>query len=139
MKNSLCLFMSILNLTDTQLNRIQTQAWSLARQLPKARFKHVSVILRGKTILAFGSNHPKTHPKAKEMGYRDACRHSELDAYIRVPYNRRACGLTLINFRFNNRGEMRMSKPCCHCMPWCLEAFDKIAYTTANSGWEIIE
>ena len=93
--------------------------------------KHVSLILRKKKIVSIGTNDNRTHPKAKKLGYRFGEVHSELDALLR--YRGSKDGLSIINFRYNRFGDMRMSKPCCKCLPWCIALFDDIWYTT-NSG-----
>tara|TARA_B100001094_G_scaffold156014_1_gene150980 strand:- start:394 stop:777 length:384 start_codon:yes stop_codon:yes gene_type:complete len=93
--------------------------------------KHVSLILRKKKIVSIGTNTIRTHPQAKKLGYRFGEVHSELDALLR--YRGSKDGLSIINFRYNRFGDMRMSKPCCKCLPWCVALFDDIWYTT-NSG-----
>ena len=90
-------------------------------------FKHVSVICYKGRVVAVGTNKLKSDPKAK--AYRFSNPHSELDAYHRVPYNLRSKKLELFNFRFNNKSELRHSKPCELCMPWCEKVFHKIYYT----------
>lgn len=78
-----------------------------------------------------GTNHHRTHPMAKKYGYRFDEVHSELDALLR--YKGPKDGLTLVNYRVNRQGELRMAKPCNLCMPWCTAIFDQIYYsTTAN-------
>jgi len=101
--------------------------------------KHVSVIMKGGIILSVGYNSKKTHPMADRYGYFDASRHSELDALRQIQKRRgpisdlRLSHLTLLNLRFNNRGELRMSKPCSKCLPWCTEIF-KTIYYSCNDG-----
>ena len=94
------------------------------------RKKHVSLVVRNGVVESVGVNQFKTHPLAKKYGYRYDEVHSELDALIR--YRGPKDGLTLLNFRFNRFGEMRMSKPCCLCLPWCEAVFDQIFYTTTD-------
>jgi len=94
------------------------------------RKKHVSLVVRNGVVESVGVNQFKTHPLAKKYGYRYDEVHSELDALIR--YRGPKDGLTLLNFRFNRFGEMRMSKPCKLCMPWCDVVFDEIFYTTTE-------
>lgn len=93
--------------------------------------RHVSLIVSGKSIVAVGENGHKTHTLAKQIGYRFDHVHSELDAFSKVRY--RNGRMVLLNFRFNRQGDMRCAKPCKHCMPWCIEFFDEIWYTT-NDG-----
>jgi hypothetical protein len=59
--------------------------------------------------------------------------HSEFDAYRKLPRSLRGKKLHLLNVRFNKFGDMRMSRPCCLCEPWCKEIFASIRYTT-NDG-----
>ena len=59
--------------------------------------------------------------------------HSELDSYTKVPKMYKKKKLTLVNVRFNQFGQLRMSKPCGLCTPWCKEIFSDIFYTT-NGG-----
>lgn len=90
--------------------------------------KHVSFIFYKKKLLSIGTNNEKTNPNALRMGYWIATPHSELAAFKKVPYTMRD-RLTLINFRFNNRGELRMSKPCSRCLPWVQVVFKEIWYS----------
>tara|TARA_Y100000034_G_C6879259_1_gene402600 strand:- start:1126 stop:1482 length:357 start_codon:yes stop_codon:yes gene_type:complete len=93
--------------------------------------KHVSIIVKKNEIVSIGTNHFRTHPMAKQYGYQFDEVHSELDALIR--YKGQKNNLKLVNFRFNRFGNMRMSKPCDICLPWCKVIFDEIFYTT-NEG-----
>lgn len=101
---------------------------SLSIQRPK---KHVSIIVRKNEVVSVGTNNFRTHPMAKKLGYRFEEVHSELDALLR--YKGPKDNLKLLNFRFNRFKDMRMSKPCCKCLPWCVALFDEIWYTT-NDG-----
>jgi len=101
---------------------------SLSIERPK---KHVSIIVRKNEVVAVGTNNFRTHPQAKKLGYRFDEVHSELDALLR--YKGPKDNLKLFNFRFNRFGDMRMSKPCCNCLPWCEALFDDVWYTT-NEG-----
>lgn len=98
------------------------------------QFRHVSLILKKKQIISTGINQRKTHPEASKIGYIFDGRHSELDALIRIPKSQRK-DLILINYRFNKLGQTRLSKPCIRCMPWCLEIFDEIYFST-NEGMQ---
>ena len=98
---------------------------SLSIQRPK---KHVSIIIRKNEVVSIGTNNFRTHPMAKKLGYRFEEVHSELDALLR--YKGPKDNLKLLNFRFNRFKDMRMSKPCCKCLPWCVALFDEIWYTT---------
>jgi len=72
----------------------------------------------------------KSHPDAISKGYRFDEPHSELRAYQKVPYDLRSRNLTLVNFRFNKRGELRLSKPCAKCQLWCVSLFRNIYWST---------
>jgi tRNA(Arg) A34 adenosine deaminase TadA len=90
-------------------------------------FKHVSIIVYKRKVIAIGTNKIKSDTKAQM--YRYANPHSELDAYHRVPYNLRSKKLILYNFRFNNNYDIMSSKPCNICMGWCSEVFHAIYHT----------
>jgi hypothetical protein len=94
-------------------------------QIPRAK-KHVSLILYKNRVLAVGTNNFKGHPIASSLGYRFAEQHSELNALLKCEKRR---NLTLVNLRFNAQKEMRMSRPCAKCLPWCCAIFDEIYYT----------
>jgi hypothetical protein len=71
----------------------------------------------------------KTHPLARKYGYLFDEMHSELDAFRKCGNKQ---GLELWNFRFNRFGQERISRPCTKCLPWCIEVFDCIHYTTGD-------
>ena len=75
---------------------------------------------------------------AGKIGYRFGEMHSELDAFRKLTPDQKAKKLHLINIRFNRFGELRMSKPCEKCLPWCIEVFHTIHYTT-DSGIHRLE
>ena len=110
-----------------KLERIINNARPLVQGLNRDK-KHVSLILRKGNVIAAGINVRQTHPKAKEFGYMYDEMHSELDAIRKVPKTQRD-GLVLINLRFNNRGDLRMAKPCKNCTPWVLADFDRIWFS----------
>lgn len=93
------------------------------------RCKHVSLIIHKNKIVSIGTNRRKTHPVAVEHGYLFDERHSELDAYINLPYPLRNESLILFNLRFNNQETLRMAKPCNKCLPWCQSLFKEIYYS----------
>ena len=89
--------------------------------------KHCSLIIHKNKIVSVGVNGiGKTHPRAKQIGYRYDEVHSELDAVLKCTHRK---NLTLLNLRFNRFGEMRIARPCRLCMPWCKMYFDSIYYT----------
>ena len=67
--------------------------------------------------------------------------HSELDALLRVDKGllKKRPKLDLINVRFNRFGELRMSRPCEKCMPWCEALFRTIWYTTDEGIFKLEE
>ena len=95
--------------------------------------KHVSIIFSGNRIISVGINQHKSHPKAKEIGYRFDEVHSELDALLKC---RQRKNIELFNFRFNRFGEQRISRPCCLCAPWCKMIFNKIYFTNDTYSYE---
>ena len=113
-----------------KLDRFINVALPVAKNLERKK-KHVSLIVRKNQIVSIGTNEFKTHPMAKQYGYRYDEVHSELDALIR--YKGPKDNLKLYNFRFNRFGDMRNSSPCSKCLPWCVSIFDEIWYTT-NEG-----
>lgn len=91
------------------------------------QFRHISIILSGKSIVAIGQNGNKTHTIAHDLGYKSDIVHSEVDAFSKIRY--RSGSFTLLNFRFNRLGELRLSLPCKFCLPWCIEFFEEIWYS----------
>ena len=111
------------------MKNILDYAYPICLDIPRQK-KHVSLILHKNQIVSVGMNKFKTHPKAHKIGYRFGEMHSELDAFQKIQKKYRGKKLQLINVRFNRFGQMRMARPCVLCMPWCLEVFDEIYYTT---------
>ena len=94
-------------------------------EIPR-RKKHCSIILHKNRIISVGINRFKTHPLSVKNGYLFGEVHSELDAFLKCD---RKTDLELWNFRFNSLGQMRISRPCPKCLPWCAKVFDRILYT----------
>jgi hypothetical protein len=92
--------------------------------------RHVSFILRGDEIVSHGANGFEVPSRYAFMGYRSL--HSEVHAMIKLRGSRD--GLSLINLRYNNRGELKIAKPCKLCMPWCEAVFDNIYYSTDDKS-----
>ena len=86
---------------------------------------HVSLIYCKTKLIAVGTNLGKTHTRAIREGYYSPIPHSELAAFIKVPYTQRD-NLRLVNFRFNRQGDLRISDPCKRCLPWCQNIFKEI-------------
>lgn len=101
----------------------------LVKLIPRKN-KHMSIVLRRNRVIAVGVNACKTHPMAREHGYRYCDMHSELAAYLKIPrpyLSKRK--LVLLNISFNRFGAMRMAKPCPLCAKWCTDRFDEIYFT----------
>lgn len=107
-------------------------AYTLALDIDR-KFKHISIITDGKTILSTGSNQLKTHPKCLELGYAYDQLHSELHAFSKLTYAQKRLKLYLYNYRFNPNMVIGNSRPCKYCLPWCYEIFQtRIWYTDTN-------
>ena len=117
-------------MAPSRIEKLVNLALPRAIDIPRPK-KHVSIIVRKNEIVSVGTNNFRTHPQAKEHGYLFDEVHSELDALLR--YKGPKDHLKLFNFRYNRFGDMRMSKPCCICLPWCDALFNQIWYTT-NEG-----
>jgi len=113
-------------------------AWATAKNIVNRDFRHISIVLEKNRVVAIGDNQIKSHPLAAKLAYRFENLHSELSAYIKIRHEYRTNPalmrphpnkLTLVNFRFNNRGELRLSKPCAKCSAWCPLVFDEIYYS----------
>ncbi len=115
---------------ENKIHKLTGIALPVSLEIPRPK-KHVSLIVRKNEIVSVGTNHFRTHPLAKKYGYRFDEVHSELDALLR--YKGPKDNLVLVNYRFNRFGDMRMSKPCCMCLPWCSAVFDEMWYST-NDG-----
>ena len=116
----------------SHFDEILKYAYPLCLEIPRQK-RHISIIFHKKRILSVGRNSFKTHPKAKKIGYPYEEMHSELDAFCKLPRNCRSLKLTLVNVRYNRFAQLRMSKPCELCYPWCREVFSDIYYTD-NEG-----
>lgn len=122
----------------TKLDDYAKMAFPRALEISRSQ-KHVSLILDRKgNVLSVGNNNHRMHPEAAKIGYRFDELHSELDAMLRLhPRDKHSKSLILFNFRFNRFGDIRMSRPCAKCMPWCTALFKRIIYTTRH-GYEVI-
>lgn len=96
--------------------------------------KHISVVLEKNQVVSIGANIHHTKPIATKYGYQFGEYHSELDAIIKMTKRSSYRELTLMNFRFNRMGEIRMARPCIKCMRWCKSYFDRIIYSHENSS-----
>tara|TARA_R100000008_G_scaffold59508_1_gene37209 strand:- start:451 stop:861 length:411 start_codon:yes stop_codon:yes gene_type:complete len=116
-------------MNNDKIRKLTEVACPIALSIPRVK-RHVSLIIRKGGVVSIGTNAMKTHPLAAKIGYRFEEMHSELDSLIR--YRGPKDDLTLVNFRFNRFGELRMSRPCSLCMPWCEAVFEKIYYSTRD-------
>ena len=117
-------------MTEKKISKLTGMALPVSLEIPRPK-KHVSIIVRKNEIVSMGTNNFRTHPTAKKYGYRFDEVHSELDALLR--YRGPKDNLVLINYRFNRFGYMRMSKPCCMCLPWGSAIFNEMWHST-NEG-----
>ena len=113
-------------ITSRKILKLVETAKPVCMNIPRQK-RHCSLVVCKNEIVSIGTNHFKTHPRAKRLGYRYDEMHSELDALLKAPQKK---NLHLYNFRFNRFGEMRISRPCKLCMPWCMAIFDRIFFTT---------
>uniref|UniRef100_A0A6M3LX63 Putative CMP/dCMP deaminase zinc-binding n=1 Tax=viral metagenome TaxID=1070528 RepID=A0A6M3LX63_9ZZZZ len=85
--------------------------------LPDSKYKHFSFILSKNKILSVGYNLGfKSHPLAKQYGYRFNAIHSELKAIQNFPYppaNLSKC--KIVNIRIMANNNLGMSRPCFYC------------------------
>lgn len=88
--------------------------------------KHVSFIVRDGDIVSRSANGFEIPSRFAFMGYRSL--HSEVGALMKLRGSRD--GLSLYNFRYNNKGVLKIAKPCKICMPWCDAVFETIHYST---------
>lgn len=116
------------------LKRVLSITYQL-REVPEGRNKHFSFIVHRNNIISVGWNNSwKTHPIAKQCGYRFGTMHSELAAIIKM---RRKLNILpncyLVNTRINSLNEIGLSKPCYHCTRWISTlGFKKILYTNQD-------
>lgn len=104
----------------------------LAREMLRENRTHFSFIIKKNKIVSIGEEQrAKTHPLARDFGYKYPTIHSELDAYIKVPKDKRD-DLILVNTRVSPTGKLGMSRPCPYCLGWVLDAFNEIWFTNQN-------
>lgn len=104
----------------------------LAQGFLRSSRTHFSFVLQKNRIVSIGEEkRHKTHTLANELGYKYPTIHSELDALIKIPKDKRH-NLVLVNTRVSPTGVLGMSKPCVYCMGWVMETFDEIYFTNQN-------
>lgn len=114
-------------------------AWSITTKLTEQHWKHVSIILDGKTPVSYGFNHPyKTHPIGYKYLHRYHSLHSEVHAI--VSYKGKVSDfkrLSILNIRLDRDGIVKMSRPCCNCLPLLLNlGFKQIFFTNKDGDFE---
>lgn len=99
---------------------------------------HFSFIFHKNRLVAAGRNKTrKTHPLAAVNKYHFETIHSELDAYLKIPYGMLSKKLVMINIRLSGKSRkrgipiLRMAKPCDCCGKWLKTVgFKKIIFST---------
>jgi deoxycytidylate deaminase len=91
-----------------------------------------AVIFNKKSILSSGRNNPhrsikSLHPRF--MKWSDSI-HAEVDAIIKA--RRDLKGLSLLVVRINNNGELRLAKPCKHCLKYIQYVGIKTVYYSTS-------
>lgn len=107
--------------------------------VPQARQRHFSFIVRGNQVLCWGcNNNRRTHPLAAKYSEHPYI-HSELAAILAAPVAPAYfCRCDLINLRVMRNGRLGLARPCSHCRR-LLEDFEfRRVYYSTNKG-EIIE
>ena len=114
-----------------KISRYHDLALNTARTILRPN-KHVSMIFKGNSLLAVGINDKnQTHPLAERYGYLFSNLHSELSAWIKIRHMEHN-KLTLVNWHFNSRDQMKLARPCSKCLNWCISLFDEIYYSTSD-------
>ena len=119
----------------TKINQYVPLARSLATQVLIRTHRHVSIIFNKNAPVAIASNTPRTHPLARKLGYYFDELHSELAAYLSIRHFD-TTNMCLVNFRFNNSGVLKLSRPCKRCIQWCPLTFGEIWYSNNDGGFE---
>ena len=96
---------------------------------------HVSLVIVNKSIIGVGVNGLKSHPYMISYGRERIYMHSEVAAWQSSRFITDK-DKTLINFRFNPRGELRLSRPCKDCLKLCIREFSTVYYSTNSATIE---
>ena len=105
---------------------LQGMAWEYCKLKARTNKKHVSIITRGDMVEAIACNSFEVPERYAHRGYRST--HSEVAAFMKL--NCKRDSLVLYNYRFNNDGETKLSKPCKTCTPWVDALFELCWYST---------
>jgi hypothetical protein len=86
----------------------------------------------------------KTHPSIKGHGYLFDTLHSEISAFLKLPYGIKYCKCTVVNVRLSKQSLRagypitKMAKPCTCCHKWLTgQKFKQIVYTKDNNEYFI--
>ena len=126
-----------LSIAPRTLSRIAREVYDNRLDTIPKRF-HVSIILDKQSILSVGTSQDKTHTMVDRLYHHYSSMHSEVSAFTQLNkymlgVNDKIGKLTLVNFSFNRKGDIRLSKPCAICAGWCYNIFGDVYYTT-NDG-----
>ena len=100
----------------------------------RANKKHVSIITRGDMVESIACNGFEVPERYAFRGYRSL--HSEVAAFMKLNCERNK--LVLYNFRFNNEGKLKLSKPCTRCDPWVEAVFDYCWYSRDDGDFQLL-
>ena len=114
---------------------LANMAWSYAKMKARCNKKHVSIIVRGDEIVSIATNGFEVPERYAHRGYRSL--HSEVAAFMKLDCPRN--NLELYNFRFNNQGTLKISKPCKKCEPWVDALFDMCIYSTDEGKFKYLK
>lgn len=125
------------NLLEVTLGVLWEEAKHLSR-LCQTKKKHVSFIVGPEgDVLSWGINkHEAPESLVLPCGGSYRSTHSEWDAATKCkPWHwDEDESLTLVNFRVNNQGALRNSRPCPLCMEWVTRWFDDRIYWSEDHG-----
>jgi deoxycytidylate deaminase len=82
-------------------------------KLSECRYKHGSIIVRGKSILSVACNKIITHPIQKRYGSHVCSLHAETRAVVLSQTS--VVGATCYSARIKAYNTLAISKPCAHC------------------------
>jgi len=117
--------------------RVYTKAKEIAMNNGE-EFHVVAVLYRGRSIVRFGTNSSKTHPKfgrTYKNGDEGHCLHAEMDV-LRFAHP----GDRITVMRFLKSGALSMAKPCEHCERFLREAgIEKVTYSDWDGNYQTMK
>lgn len=120
-------------MTKRQYKRCANIARKKLLQMRKVKYRHFCFITKGKKIYTIGTNSTVTHPKSNTY-YK--AKHAEFDAFTRFKNKYPAARVdnkNILVIRVNGHGQLRMSKPCKHCMDVIMKNnVDRVFYSDEN-------